>query len=276
MARPSELPDYRNPPIDEVALGLHFSPVSGFTDAHTGLFWQRIRSEYPTTQSRSRVDVPIEDLDETEVLSPPKPLSISFTSGPESRSGRTWFLSEDDATLLQVQDSQFLHNWRYRGSEYPHLDELIRRFWSAYDSFLSLLADESLTSPTLRQVELTYFNWIPDLKVASFFLPAAASAAALSDTDLTLENVVFVAPLVDSDATRPVARLTVECQPAFRVSGDDGIRGSRLVLSYKAPLRPDAQRDVIDDLFDRGRKAIVTTFTSLTTEDAQSAWGRFQ
>ena len=69
MTRPPNLPDYRKPPIDEVAIGVQFPPIDGLTQAHFGLLWTHIRSDYPSVQSQPRIEGPIESLNESPVPS---------------------------------------------------------------------------------------------------------------------------------------------------------------------------------------------------------------
>ena len=58
--RPPRLPDYRNPPIDEVVIGVQFPPIPKFQDVHIGLYWQKVRNEYPRTETQPRIEGPIE------------------------------------------------------------------------------------------------------------------------------------------------------------------------------------------------------------------------
>jgi hypothetical protein len=44
------LPEYHNPPIDEVVCGVLFEPLRSFLLPHFGLLWERFRKEYPKCQ----------------------------------------------------------------------------------------------------------------------------------------------------------------------------------------------------------------------------------
>ena len=37
--RPEDLPDFRDPPLVEVVLGVQFATVAGFGSVHAGLLW---------------------------------------------------------------------------------------------------------------------------------------------------------------------------------------------------------------------------------------------
>jgi uncharacterized protein (TIGR04255 family) len=273
MTRPGDLPDYRKPPIDEVALGVQFDALSGFTDAHTGLLWQRVRDLYPRTQSRPRADVPIVSLTHRQMRPP-----ILIEPVDQDRSSRTFLVSEDDDSLLQIQDSQFLYNWRRRGGEYPHLDHVRERFWAGFDEFTRMLEDERIDPPRVRQLEVSYFNWIPGVLDGAFLRARERVTLPIDGLRETPEDLAFLATYLDDEDDSPIARLGIECAPAVRApaGGRKGQEGSRFVLSYKAPFKEPPERERLDYLMSRAREVIVRGFTELTTADAQERWERYQ
>jgi uncharacterized protein (TIGR04255 family) len=46
VKRPADLPDYDNPPVNEVVIGIQFEHTA-ITGAHIGLFWEELRNEFP-------------------------------------------------------------------------------------------------------------------------------------------------------------------------------------------------------------------------------------
>ena len=47
------LPKYEKPPVVETVLGLQFNPLSAFTNAHLGAFWQSLGVEaWPTVTDK--------------------------------------------------------------------------------------------------------------------------------------------------------------------------------------------------------------------------------
>ena len=42
------LPDFNEPPVIETVLGLQFDPIESFNVPHFGLYWSKIRADYPT------------------------------------------------------------------------------------------------------------------------------------------------------------------------------------------------------------------------------------
>jgi hypothetical protein len=42
--RPNELPDYDAPPVDEVAIGVQFRPIAGYSNALVGAFRETVQA----------------------------------------------------------------------------------------------------------------------------------------------------------------------------------------------------------------------------------------
>ena len=47
---PERTPDYDRPPVVETYLGVQFSPLVKFSIPHFGLYWAKIRDNYPDFQ----------------------------------------------------------------------------------------------------------------------------------------------------------------------------------------------------------------------------------
>lgn len=81
--------DFERPPINEVAIGMQFAPLINLRSEHVGVFWNRLRADFPTAQQ-----VP--------------PLGNIAQIPPEIfPMPRFWFVSKDDATLIQIQKGGF-------------------------------------------------------------------------------------------------------------------------------------------------------------------------
>ena len=138
-------PDFKNPPINEVVIATYFSsPLSGLRTEHIGLFWAQIKNEFPSALQR-----------------PPVPLE-ELTAGSEVfPTPRYWFVSADDASLLQVQKSAFMFNWRRRDDAYPRFRTIKPQFDNYYNLFVNFArADLQSAEPTIDLCELTYINAI--------------------------------------------------------------------------------------------------------------------
>ena len=56
MIRPSHLPVFSNPPLDEVVLGIQFTPVSSYTSVHGNDVWALFREEFPLVQEHPALE----------------------------------------------------------------------------------------------------------------------------------------------------------------------------------------------------------------------------
>jgi uncharacterized protein (TIGR04255 family) len=100
--RPSDLPDFDRPPIDEVAIAVQFAaPLLGFTEAHAGLYWQSIKDDYPQVTVHPRIVPVIETLEEGAA---PRQ-QIVFPTVP-TVGGLTWLISANDEYVLRIQSDR--------------------------------------------------------------------------------------------------------------------------------------------------------------------------
>jgi len=266
--RPANLPDYSNPPIDELAIGVQYPSVEGMYDAHVGLYWQSVRDQYPRAESQPRVEAPIETSGTPSIQPPIVQFSI-----PVSSQGRTWLISESDDYLIQIQNTRFVQNWRKRQTGYPHFEELWERFSSNFQKFQDLIRSEKLPVPIVQQVEVTYINWIPDIPASRFFKASQAAEISAYGRIHEPENQSFSSRYDLNDG--PVERLYVQCQPAIRPA-ESNVEGSQFALVYRAARAEGLGETEIEALANAGRVIIVNAFTELTTDEAQQRWGRFQ
>lgn len=147
------LPEYKNPPVDEVVCGILFEPIKDFLLPHFGLLWEKFRREYPRCQEVA----PLMPVIEGSAELPPQEIVISEVPLP-----RVWFL-HDDGRIIQVQRDRFLHNWRKLKptDEYPRYRTVFQMFQSHFSTFQEFLNAHQLGLVIPRQYEMTYVNIIP-------------------------------------------------------------------------------------------------------------------
>ncbi len=49
------LPDYDNPPLTELAVGVQFQSLNGWQTKHVGEFWVEIAKEFPITEDQTPI-----------------------------------------------------------------------------------------------------------------------------------------------------------------------------------------------------------------------------
>jgi uncharacterized protein (TIGR04255 family) len=139
------LPSYEKPPVIEVVLGLTFETLSLVKLPHIGLFWDRIRSEFPRCEQAPTLG------DINAVIEPESAVPLP----------RVWFINRDDDNLIQLQKNKFLFNWRKRESSYPRYGPVSGQFFRYLAAFEQFLSDNDLGSVIPSECECTYINHIP-------------------------------------------------------------------------------------------------------------------
>jgi uncharacterized protein (TIGR04255 family) len=149
------LPEYDNPPVNEVVCGILFKRIDEFLNPYLGLLWERYKPEYSECLEVVPLVPIIENFDKP---SPPEPQAdLEAPLLP-----RTWFVHTNGNGVIQVQRDRFLHNWRKirPDDEYPRYQNVLSMFRSHLSQFTQFLAEHSLGAVTPLQYELTYINHI--------------------------------------------------------------------------------------------------------------------
>lgn len=265
MALP--LPEFERPPVDEMVIGVQFDPLPNFHAAHFGLFWTRIRAEYPHTEDQA----PLAPAVEPPEIQPSSPnVSIAFAAPLLSR---CWFLNEDKTELIQIQRDRFLRNWRQvNGNEpYPRFSRLARDFQRAWNEFLAFAGDQGLGSVKVSQCELAYINYIEkeagwselgELHGVFPCLRPREQRGFLPPAETLSWQARYRLP-------EGRGRLRVEMSPAFRG------RDMKLVLSFTLTARGTPAGDSPEQIaawFELSHEWIVRAFAELTSSTAHELW----
>jgi uncharacterized protein (TIGR04255 family) len=275
--RPPDLPNYTDPPVDEVAIALQFAPVPNFSDSVIADFFQRVRDAYPNFQYQPRFDFPVEHL--AEPAAPQAMINLNPIFAPMTApqmGNRTWLVSEDESSLIQLQDNWFAHNWRHRLAAYPQFESILAEFRTRYEQFKELLAALGITSLQVFQVEVTYTNWITDLDISEFLGPAETARIRRQTFSDPPEQQFWAASYLIRAGDSPVGRLRVSCNTAMRFQSGHAPNGVAFQLSFKAPTPPGVTEPHVFSLIGLGRESILNAFTDLTTETAHAHWGRIR
>jgi uncharacterized protein (TIGR04255 family) len=149
------LPEYANPPVNEVVCGILFKPLDSMMTPHIGLLWEHFRVDYPTCQEAPPIIPIIETFGERKP--DPKPEFADIPPLP-----RVWYVHKDGNGVIQIQKDRFLHNWRKLNSQnrYPRFEQVFGMFLKHLETFESFV-DENKLGPLLQlQYELTYVNHV--------------------------------------------------------------------------------------------------------------------
>ncbi len=100
-----KFPEYDNPPVTEVVIGVQFKALQAFTAVHPGIYWQKVRNSYP----KVNIQPPLSPV--LELFGDEKP-KMEAQLSPIPPLPRCWFLDDSQNRLVQIQPDRFLHNWK--------------------------------------------------------------------------------------------------------------------------------------------------------------------
>jgi uncharacterized protein (TIGR04255 family) len=271
FSKPKDMPDFTNPPVSEVVLSVQFGTLPGFRGVHAGLFWSRIREEYPTVSEQA----PLHPTFETFGGTPQQP-QIMFETFMAPPRPRYWF-EASDGHLLQLQQDRLLHNWRKRpaSGDYPRYEALRAKFETEIHLLDKFFREEKLGSIVPNQCEVTYINTITledksNPHVSLNRITSICSVPAESEYKLQLENEIIQARYILSDET-PYGRAYVNFMPAFQ--GADGTPFVQLDITARGKPKENTLASAFERL-DQERDAVVRTFAAVTTPQMHNQWGR--
>jgi uncharacterized protein (TIGR04255 family) len=254
----NRFPDYNNPPVSEVVCGLSFAKIEKFKSHHIGLFWQKVKDEFPLVEHAIRLGY--------------NPLETDL----KDYVPRVWFVRDEQNRLIQLQDDKFYFNWRrmQEGEPYPRYETIIEDFKKYLSVFEKFLEAANLGSVNPEQCELTYINHIPKgegwetvsdvIKIFRDF--------CWNTEDRFLPPPINVEGRVVFQLPNNKGRLELILQQAIRKTD----KHPMFVLNNKATgLGEDKNLGAVWEWFSVAHEWIVKGFTDLTTESAQKdVWQR--
>jgi uncharacterized protein (TIGR04255 family) len=264
VATERTLPDFENPPAVETLMGVHFAPIEKWQSPHFGLFWSRIKDDYPKAEMQP------------PVIQPPDVEGVfSRVQSPEKFPLRCWFYNPDETRLIQVQNNLFLHNWRRiaRTERYLHYDDLRPHFEREWRTFRGFLEREGLGVLAVSACEVTYINHIDrgsgwdtfaDLPQVFPNWNPTTSHHFLPSPELVAINALY--PLKDVGG-----HLQITAQPAVR--RQDAKETIQLTVTVRCKPASSSDESIYLGL-DAARKWVVLGFTDFTSPTMHKIWGR--
>ncbi len=266
MSSPSHLPNYSNPPLNEVVMGVQFAPPLGYQQIYALEVWELFRRDFPKVKEMP----PLPPTFETFGRPQSGRINLGIVTGPSH--DRFWFISENEDELIQFQQDRLLHNWRKVGdgtNPYPRFENIFPKFeteLSALEKYFTKFSPERMN---INQCEITYLNHIllkeeNDISISNWI-------SLINLGNLNLEDISFAfRKTINNAEGNPCGRLTCE--------GGNGLNDKDeplilLNLSVKgAPQEPNISSAL--DFIRTGREVLVNCFDEITTEFAHTRWGR--
>jgi uncharacterized protein (TIGR04255 family) len=259
------LPEFDNPPVVEVALGVQFRPIFGLRPIELALLRDRWRSAYPLVQEQPPLPATIES---TAVGAP----QIQLVLGPALQT-RLWFLTQDQTELIQLQHDRLTVNWRAMtpGDTYPRYEAVRGVFERRFADLTAFIAERALGDLFVVQAEVNYVNAV---RVAPLHVGQLGEVLEhwrsmeehhLGAASQARASMVFEVPDIGS----PPVRLYVAVDPAQRPDGQNVLFVTLTIRG--APSDHDLGGAL--DFMDHAHGHIVNSFVELTPATRHQEWG---
>lgn len=261
---------YENPPVVERILNVQFEPLRGMNNGHLGAFWKFLGAEWSTAKDAPAVEPQFEGFTEEDRWHRVG-LTLSMAQAPTIRLQIT---NADGDRMIQIQNGRLIFNWiKQEGRKYPDYETVRAGFASALSRFQDFANSELLGPVVANQWEITYLNHMARGSVWtsvddwSFFRPIGSARGIEGMT--TLESLSQRCQYLIGDNR---GRLHVTWQHAKK--NDDGQEMVVLNLTARGPV-PERKSDGGSLLagLDIGHDAIVQTFVTFMSADANRYWG---
>ena len=245
---------FRKPPVDELVIGSYFPPIEQLQAQHIGLFWAGIIDELPTCVQQP----PLVEILQNESEIFPLP--------------RFWFISADDAILIQVQRNAFIANWRRRGENatYPHFETISEFFGAQFNNFRTFAKERlGFEMQQVASLELAYINFLraPEIKSVADFATLIPG----------INQLRIPEDLGEINGYSSTYNVNVSADMALRVSLSrakrlpENAEGLRLEIRAKGiPEPPDWT--AVSPWFDKAHDYISDLFLTVTSPEAQRSW----
>jgi uncharacterized protein (TIGR04255 family) len=271
------LPEFERPPVAEVVLGIQFDPLVGMASAYLGAIWELFRDKFPHTVDQSPLTAVFERIDARPES---HGIEVNLDLFRRPPLPRCWFISEDKAEVLQLQEDRFHHNWRRvdSGRRYPRYATIRRRFEAEAYRLSEFITEEQLGDFVPNQCEITYINHI----VADGTLnePQQAGRIFRSLTDGRIEPLgpqdhlrFETAFLIRDEEKTPRGRLHVSVVSGF-LKEDSKPMFAMTLTARGAPMGEGLKGAL--GFLDLGHRWIVRGFAALTTDAMHGVWKRKQ
>ena len=267
-------PAYDDPPVAEVALAIHFSPLGALKAVHLGRLATLWEESYPYVEEHPEAPPAPDELDRPTGLP-----SFRIELVENSPLPRTWYRNESGSRLIQIQRDRVVHNWRRLSEDdpYPRYTALRPLFENAYDQFSGLVEAQGIGKLHPTQCEVTYVN------------PVVVGGHITALSDLGKLIAPWSGEFSDDFLPQPEG---VALDLQFAITGDDGKQLGRLHISVAPAVHGATGQEVmLLQLVARGRPLspsregalafldvahdwIVRGFASVTTPEIQSQWRR--
>lgn len=150
-------PNYTNPPLAEVILGVQFERLGGMGNAHLGAFWKSLGSDWSEVSDAPVLQPQYERFGESAAWAN---LGARLTFSAD-HAGRLRIKNHEKNQMVQVQNGRLHFNWLGEGGiGYPRYETVRKGFSKLLTRFVEFVRQENLGAIKVNQWEITYLNHI--------------------------------------------------------------------------------------------------------------------
>lgn len=270
-------PKFDAPPVIETVLSVQFTPLPGFTAAHTGWFWKEYLEklgEGPSKEWSQAVEAPRleEQFERFGTEDPWVVPSMKLMQGVHSP--RMQFIRSDGERMIQVQDSRFVLNWKKQTSEYPSFEALLPEFRSMLHAFESFAREARLGQLAYNQWELIYVDQIKkgdmwdSVRDWSRIFPGLTMPPASLDHAPRTGDERMSADWRFSLAKQR-GRMYISLRQGWIQSSAEEV--CNVTFTARGPV---TESQSWEQGFELGHEAVRETFLAMTSPEAQEHWKR--
>jgi uncharacterized protein (TIGR04255 family) len=266
MTRPPDLPDFADPPLHEVVLGVQFAPAQGYSQIRAGEVWSLYKDRFPHVEEHPPLPPAFETFGRPQAAQ----FGLGFVTGASH--DRFWFLTPLREELIQFQQDRLMHNWRKVGdgkNPYPRFEGMIRDFeqeLGGLEDYFNTLAPQSPAPHGLQinQCEVIYVNHFPVDQPDNWLRFVQFEEVDVDDFTMTFRRTLY-------RTGEPIGRLICDTGTVI-VNGK--LMLHMTLTARSAPPRPDMHAAL--ELLRKNREVVVHAFAELTTSAAHKTWKRIQ
>jgi uncharacterized protein (TIGR04255 family) len=264
MYDPSHFPKFDAPPVEQVVLGVQFSPVQNFISMDAWRIWEIFKDDFPIVQEHPMIDPYFETFSDAPDIQPTFQFQVGMPVG-----SRFLFMSPEKCYVIQFQRDKFMINWHKKSSDsaYPGFEKVFEFFRYCLNLLGQKIYLEFDHKISINQVELNYVNLLP----VDHFADVGKWLSVFNYSGEDIEGVNFSLVEVVRDSNNiPYARLKQEVQSLYSIDG--GKKAYRMTLSFRG--KPDgADIDATNSFLVTGHEKISNSFYRGTKKEAHKSWG---
>ena len=243
---------YKQPPINEMYIGVHFQAEPSVSVLDLQQFALKMEPDFKNKQYIFPVIERIGSIDK-------------ITTEPD----KVWFYSEDETKLLQFGRDRMVYNWRAGKAQpviypkYKNIKPEFLKYWNILSDYIKKYKNRNLN---IKMSELYYSNILP-IGEDHFFKNDKDLYKALNFISPYPENYKAVIPHINLQI--PIDRDTLFLRLEKVKDNKKSSEAFLLVFSMRNNKKLD---DIDGDWYDKANQNIRLFFEEITTENIRSFW----